>query len=296
MTIGKKLLLAILFVATVVLAAGPPLSAYEVQADLGIIYAQPNEAPLKADIYRPIDAPGAVPVILALHGGAWVSGCRSDLREIANLLASHGYAVVSADYRLAPIYTYPAQLEDVRAAARWIYDNAAQYGFNRNCLIVYGESAGAQIASLYAVLGSPGYPRPIAAVDIFGPTDFTAAEAGSQAEEIIRIYLGVSRDIYPELYSEASPISHVNKDNPPFFIVHGTADLLVPYSQSTAFADALKSAGIPVTLYTMEGTGHNVPAADSEDGSKLRTALLSFLDSQVAANCRSGVQTGSPGG
>lgn len=201
------------------------------------------------------------------------------MTTLGNLFASHGYAVVAPSYRLAPKFTYPAQIEDVRAAARWIQTNTDRFNLDAGRIIAFGSSAGGQLAALLAVQDKKNAPDIAAVIDFYGPMDF-AVKPDPSAPELLKTvstYLGSTLDKSPKLYIEASPVTHVSPDDPPFFVVHGTADNTVPVSQSKMMEETLKKNGVPVVFYTMEGRGHGAPGFDTPEGKKLTAAILEFL-------------------
>lgn len=253
--------------------------AYDVEVTKDITYAVYDDTFLKLDVYQPKGVEGKVPVVLAIHGGSWVSGDKSKMADFGDLLASQGYAVVAPSYRLAPKFIYPAQIEDVRAAARWIGANAERFDLDAGRIVSLGISAGGQLAALLAVQEKKNAPKITAVVDLYGPMDFTAKpdNTNPEAEKTVSTYLGATPDKSPKLYAEASPVTHVSPGDPPFLIIHGTADKVVPISQSEEMVDALKENGVPVVFYTMEGVGHDTPGLDTPEGKKLTSEILEFL-------------------
>lgn len=231
-------------------------------------------ANLQADIYRP-NSSGLAPTVLVIHGGGWGSGARDDgyVKSICEHLQATGYAAVSVSYRLAPEWRFPAQLDDMSEAVRWLASNGAEHGLDASRIAVWGYSAGAHMASLLAM-----QPQavPIVAVIAGGiPADLRKWPNSKMVKDL----LGKSRDDAPELWAEASPVTHVNAQTPPHFLYHGRLDTMVSYQQAKQMQAALKLANVPVTLYTRWFYGH-IFAALFTGGSS--TAATDFLASYLA--------------
>jgi len=236
-----------------------------------LAYVPGGHARQKLDLYLP--ASGArLPVIVWIHGGGFRMGSKSDGAPVEYL--ARGYAVASLDYRLSGDALFPAQIEDCKAAVRWLRANAERYRLDPARFAAWGASAGGHLA---AMLGTTGHVRDFdvgshldqssrvqAVVDYFGPTDFlqmdahrlpngmTHDDAGSPESLLIGGPLQENR----EKAARANPIAYVTKEAPPFFICHGDRDLLVPHHQSELLAEALRKAGVPVTFHTCVGDGH----------------------------------------
>ena len=240
----------------------------------GVEYARVGNTSLKADLRIP-DNPGPHPVILWLHTGAWVTGDRTGGPAIRQ--ASRGYAVVSIDYRLAPQYTFPAQIDDVKAAVRWIRANAAQYHFDPNRVGVFGGSAGGHLAALLGTsggvseledlsMGNPQYSSRVqVVVDFYGPTDLLKMQDQNpgcypvDANDPLlppSLLLGCAVQSCPDKAATANPMTYISSDDPPFLILQGTADCLVPWQQSQMLHEALRAKGLNSTLYLLQGAEH----------------------------------------
>lgn len=188
---------------------------------------------------------------------------------------SLGYAVASIGYRLSTDAIFPAQIEDCKAAVRWLRVNAEDFHFDPQHFGAWGESAGGHLA---AILGTTGNvkvfdvgenldipSRVQAVVDYFGPTDFLQMDAHRSPGSKIqanppdsaesRLVGGPIREMRDRVV-QANPITYVSKDAPPFLIAHGESDQVVPHHQSELLETELKQAGVPVTLYTVKGAGH----------------------------------------
>ena len=206
-----------------------------------------------------------LPVIVFIHGGGFLMGRKEDTVPLE--LLAEGYAVASIGYRVSTVAKFPAQLEDCKAAIRWLRSNAARFALDPDRIGVFGESAGGYLAAL---LGTTGDVRDFdvgdnldqssavqAVIDFYGPTDFLRnafATASPKSPEAILIGGSILEN--PDKAAKANPIAYVTKDDPPFLIVHGDADELVPHNQSELLEAALKNANVPVTFYMVKGGGH----------------------------------------
>ncbi len=210
------------------------------------------------------------PLVIWIHGGGFVGGSK-DVHPPFTPLLTHGFAVAAIHYRLAHQAPFPAQIEDCKAAVRWLRRNAAAYHLDPDRIGVWGASAGGTLAALLgtagdkkeweAAGGGPGNPpvpsRVQAVCDWFGATDFlmmAEVERNDPTGTTARL-LGGPLPQTRALAVEASPFSHVSADAPPFLIMHGDKDPLVPLSQSEELRDALQRAGVPVTLDVLPGAG-----------------------------------------
>lgn len=248
-----------------------------IEAELDIPYAETEHPRQRLDLLLPKnradDKP--LPVVVAIHGGAWMGGDRRQvLPRLFPYVASGKYAGVSVGYRLSQDAIWPAQSYDCKAAIRWIRGNAKKYNLDADKIGVIGWSAGGH---LVAMLGTAGDVKELegdlgnydekssrvsCVVDFFGPADMlTIGEHPSQMKHFApdspeSRLLGVPILEDKEKARSASPITFVSQDDPPFLIIHGTNDPLVPYQQSVSFRDALQRAGVPVALITVENGGH----------------------------------------
>lgn len=233
----------------------------------------PNGHPRqKLDIVVPLSDQKKLPLIIYIHGGAFRTGSRKD--GVPRGYTSLGYAVASIDYRLSGDAVWPAQIEDCKAAVRWLRAHAAEYGIDPGRFAAWGVSAGGHLAAMLGTTGGvkefevggnlAASSRVQAVVDYFGPTDFLQMDAhrlpngqlhdpaDSPESELIGGPLQLNKD----KAARANPITYVTGDDPPFLICHGDADPLVPHHQSELLEAALRRAGVPATLYTVKGGGH----------------------------------------
>jgi acetyl esterase/lipase len=237
-----------------------------------IIYAQREGRALHLDLYRPAAEIRALPVIVWIHGGAWMAGSyKTDVTALS--LVPHGYAVASVQYRFSQEAIFPAQIHDCKEAVRWLRAHAAEYGLDGARIGAWGPSAGGHLVSLLgtsggvAALEGEGDYRGVssrvqAVCDWFGPTDFLqmSAHAGDSDHDApdspeSRLVGGAIQE-HPERVAAANPITYVSGDEPPFLIMHGDEDMTVPHHQSVLLYEALCGAGIEATMRTLTGAGH----------------------------------------
>ena len=242
-----------------------------------IQYANPDNHPQYLDIYVPKEAKEKLPVIVAIHGGGWTGGDKRGPFVVP--LVKDGYAIVSINYRLSQVAKFPAQIQDCKAAIRWVRANADKYHFDADHIGVWGDSAGGHLVALVGTTadnkelegdeGNLKYSSRVQAVcDFYGPSDFltindqappdTAIHHNAPDSPEAKLIDGPIPD-NKDKAAKASPVHYVTKDAAPFLIMHGDNDRLVPLAQSEEFADALKKAGVEVTLHVVKGTGHGFP-------------------------------------
>jgi acetyl esterase/lipase len=216
------------------------------------------------------------PALVLIHGGGWQGLTKEYLTWLANDAAERGYVVFNINYRLAQQAKYPAAVEDCQAAVRWAKAHASLYNIDPARLAVWGESAGGHLASMVGLLDSrdPSKPevssKPTCVVNFYGVADLTPTQLPEKYRKQIDFpsicanFIGKSHAEAPQLFVEASPLHRVTKEASPFLVVHGDADLIVPYDQSVRLVEKLKQAGVPVSFHTVPGGGHgpsfgNVP-------------------------------------
>lgn len=255
----------------------PPRLPENVRAEWDIPYAETDHPRQRLDLLLPKEAVDKkpLPVVVAIHGGAWRGGDkRQVVPRLVPLVASGRYAGVSVGYRLSQDAIWPAQIHDCKAAIRWIRAHAKEYNLDPQKIGVIGWSAGGH---LVAMLGTSGdvadlegdlgkhrdqSSRVTCVVDFFGPAnmltigDYPSTLRHNAADSPEALLLGSPVAESKEKARSASPVVFVTKDDPPFLIVHGSKDDVVPYAQSVELRDALRQAGVPVTLITVEGGGH----------------------------------------
>ena len=277
MQIIEILILILFFVAATLALAQRRRSTEAMNVPEGITvhrdiaYVPDGHERQKLDLYVP-DEGENLPLIIWIHGGAWRGGNKTHYVPMAFL--KPGYAGASINYRLSQHAIFPAQIEDVKAAVRWLRANAETYRLDSNRFAAWGSSAGGH---LVALLGTTSDVKVFevgenlevssnvqAVVDYYGPTDFLQMDAHRLPDGLVHDapdspesqLVGGPIQEHKDRVAKANPITYVSEDAPPFLIIHGDQDKLVPYHQSVLLKDALEKAGVPVTFYKVAGGGH----------------------------------------
>ncbi len=254
---------ALLFSLSVIAAQAKPHANITVQHN--VIYGVMDGVKLPMDMYSPLTVK-AHPAIVFIHGGAWISGDKTFYTGMCQEMARHGYVCATINYRMLPKYHYPAELDDCQLAVRYLRANAAKYHVDPLRIGALGDSAGGYLVALLGLRDTRDKSAPLqnfssrveAVADFYGPTDFTQplSTASPLAISLVEAFLNGKPTTIPKVFRKSSPIVYVDKTAPPFLILHGTADNLVPYAQSTELADALHKLGDNATLLGVYGAGH----------------------------------------
>jgi acetyl esterase/lipase len=253
-----------------------------VKSERDIQYVPDGDAAQRLDLYlsgqedeRPL------PVLVWIHGGGWAAGSKADCPAV--YMVPRRYVVASVEYRFSQKAVFPAQIQDCQAAIRWIRANSKKYNIDPDHIGVWGASAGGHLVALLGTAGGKNaFPkiggndeqsdRVQAVCDWFGPADFNTVMSQAAADKTKNIFkfntpgdpysnlIGAKLGEDQEKCQAVSPVHYVSKDNPPFLIMHGTTDALVPFAQSVELADALKNAKVDVILQPFPGSGHGGPA------------------------------------
>jgi acetyl esterase/lipase len=205
----------------------------------------------RLDVYLPGSGDGPFPVVIWLHGGGWIRGSKENCH--AAPLVAKGYAAISMNYRFLQQAPFPAQIEDCKAAVRWVRANAKKYHFDPDHIGMMGASAGGHLASL---LGTSGGVK-----ELEGQLD--NLDQSSRVQAVIDQF-GLLR-IAQDKTNKSDVLAYITKDAPPFLIVHGDRDKSVPIKQSEQLTAALQKAGVEVTLFTVKGGGHSGPEFFTEE-------------------------------
>lgn len=271
--------------------AGSPTAPLRSRVERDLVFSEPpGFRPLTLDLHLPEGE--HPPVIVFVHGGGWFRGSRRMFcpgrteAETFGRLTREGWAVASIDYRLSGEATFPAPLADVEAAIGWVAGEGSEaFGLDASRIALWGESAGGHLAALAATAAD----TPVrAVVDWYGPSDLAAipkppAQPGQLAapsrEEML---IGGLLAEHPELTRAASPVHAANAAVPPFLLVHGTADSMVPTEQSLLLRDALEAVGAHVELQLVPGAEHMWRGLD--DFEIVLAPALRFLDEQVRSS------------
>jgi acetyl esterase/lipase len=281
-------------------AAAPPPDLGAGRVARNVTYCTGDGQPLTMDLYFPSQAAAIpMPTVVFVHGGGWEIGEKDTPDEIAPEMIRRGYVVASINYRLAPQSRWPAQIEDVKCAIRYLRAEAGTYHLDAERIGVWGSSAGGHLAALLGLTdsragfdGQGGYPdqssRVQAVVDLYGPADLPAlTKTGSDrmVETMQRVF-GAGGKMPVELLQQASPVAYVSSAAPPFLILQGDKDTMVPASQSEELYRRLRAAGVPATLVLVRNGDHGfVPAGGPVSPSQAeRTRLIAdFFDRYLLA-------------
>ena len=262
---------------SVVASAETTKPAFDVQRD--IHYVPDGDASQTLDVYLPKDiGEKPLPLVIWIHGGGWRGGNKSGCGSA--FLVGQGYAAASVEYRFSQKAVFPAQIQDCQAAIRFLRANAAKYHLDPDHFGVAGDSAGGH---LVALVGTSGGKHAFASIggnedqsdrvqavcDFYGPADFNTVMKQADADKNVRnvFKFNTPSDPYSNLIGVAlnsdeakgdavSPVHFVSKDNPPFLILHGTHDALVPFAQSEELLAALKGEGVDALLQPFPNAGH----------------------------------------
>lgn len=225
-----------------------------------IEFARPGGVPLTLDASVP-EGKGPFAAVIVVHGGGWSKGSkRSYEKPLLPVLADAGFAWFTINYRLTPEYQFPAAVEDVEAAIRWLKAHAREYKVDPKRIALAGESAGGHLVAMAAVRQTP-QTQVAAVVDFYGPHDLLKREADrGEVGENMRLLLGITAlDAAGRAkLRDASPINHVRKGLPPILFIHGTKDAAVPFEQSPMMCEKLKAAGNRCDVFTVEGAPHGI--------------------------------------
>ena len=269
-----------------------PIFDRRVERVRNIVFHRAGGVSLRLDVYRPRVRTGPCPVVLHVHGGAWMVGSKDDQgKPLAYRLAAHGWVVVSANYRLSPRFSWPDHIVDVKAAIRWIKEHVAEYGGDPEFIAITGGSAGGHLSSLAALTPNdpeyqPGFEGADttvqACVPFYGVYDFTDRK-GIWKRSLLRPMLErrIVKRAYeedPGLFERASPMSRVNAGAPPFFVIHGTRDSLVPVDEARSFVELLRAVSREPVLYAeLPGAQHAFEVFPSQRTGHVLAGVERFL-------------------
>jgi acetyl esterase/lipase len=267
---------------------------------LEVQYAARPELPLLMTIVRQVGGTN-LPVLLNIHGGGWVAGCRSAemptitpecARELLNWPADYvrkamahdsaleGYLYIDVDYSLAPFRPYPAACEDLHTAVRWMVEHAAEYGGDPSRIGTFGLSAGGHLAAWLAMTS----PMPITCaiswsgdMDLHDPALLDKVQYPHGHANCLLAFLGVCVHDDPELYTALSPISYFSPQSPPLLVIQGECDQVVAYTQGLRAREAAASTGSPVEVLLIPNAGHIDPGPADPDGAIVWGRIRAFL-------------------
>jgi len=289
-------------VPTAAVPTGQPTATPVYRSKLGaverdITYCKASGIVLKMDVYYPKAMSKPAPMVVYVHGGSWSSGSKSDgmgMTDVPELLG-RGYLVGSVDYRHAPEWKFPAQIEDVKCAIRFLRANSSRFNLDPNRIGAWGHSAGGHLVALLGTTdpsagfeGSGGYSdqssRIQAAVDMCGRADLR----GMPADKAASVF--GATDSFSDILLRGSPITFVSKDDAPFLILHGEKDGTVPPPVSQLLYDRLQAVGVPVKLATVKNADHSfnpIDGAMSPTRTEMTKLIADFFDQYLRASSSS---------
>ena len=272
--------LMLLFAARIATAADDP----EIEFRPDIEYGTGGGEPLRLNLARPKNAAGPLPAVVFIHGGGWSGGKREVHDPQVREWAAKGYVTATVTYRLLPKHRWPAQIEDVKCAIRYLRAHASELGIDPARIGAIGFSAGAHLAQMLAVMdpadgleGTGGWPdqssKVQAAVSFAGPTDLSRTFPDT-ANKIIENFLGAKPADVPDAVRSASPVSYVDANDAPLLVYHGTLDEIVPVDQAYEMATRMTKAGAPGRVEILIGAHHGWGA---EEATRTFDAADAFL-------------------
>lgn len=265
-----------------------------VKAHRDLVYVEGGHERHKLDLYLPEKADGPLPLLIWVHGGGWQNGSKDGCPPLRGGYIERGYAVASINYRLSGHAVFPAQIEDCKAAIRWLRAHAQDYNLDAKRFGVWGSSAGGHLVALIGTSGDvkefdvganlDQSSRVQAVCDYYGPTDFTVfvttpkheSHATDSSPEAKLIGGAVMQN--KDKAVRVNPITYVSKDDPPFLIVHGDKDPTVPINQSQLLFAALKQTRVSAHFHTIHGAGHGGPSFAGKD---ISDGVATFFDQRL---------------
>jgi acetyl esterase/lipase len=322
-----KMMAAVAWLCAGAAAAGTIDLAHMPQARQGGVIETPNVIyasmqgyrPLDLTLYRPAKSAGKLPIVIYIHGGGWglnpfkpIAGTPEapntppgDTPSSFVKLAARGYVVANVTYRLSSEAKFPAQIQDVKQAVRFLREHATDIGGDPDRIYAWGSSAGGYLVALLGTSCGVKALEPEGndtvsdcvqgVVDWYGPTDFAKMDAEADSNHLGAGAMPMRHNdasgpeskllgcalpqCSADLLKETNPITYVSAQNPPFLIIQGQVDTGVPYEQSVLLADALKQAGAKVTLHLVPGANHMFMGISPQAQWKLAEETFAFFDS-----------------
>ena len=234
----------------------------EAQTVRDVPFAAPGGVQLRADVYRPTRE-GVFPIVVQVYGGAWQHGAPSDFSNFARWLASSGYVVIAIDYRHAPEWQWPTQLEDVRTALAWVGKHCSEYGGDPTRIVLIGRSAGAHLATMAAWTQPPVKVRGV--VSYYGPVDLVESFRRPPRPDPLDVraveeaLIGGTLEQMPRRYADASTITHVGGATttlPPALLIYGSRDHIVEAKYGKTIVNALRARGTQVGYIELPWADH----------------------------------------
>ncbi|MCX6849805.1 MAG: alpha/beta hydrolase [Verrucomicrobia bacterium] len=274
----------LLLITLTLLAAQIALQAQQLPSGITLhreqAYIEDRDPRHRLDVYELADGQKH-PLIIWIHGGGWEMGNKEN-PSVIGLLWSKKYSLASLNYRLTTQDAFPAQIQDVKAAVRWLRANAAKFHLDEKRFAVVGASAGGHLAALLGTSsGEEAFEKGPhlnqssavqAVVDFYGPSDLSLYGASRPGDTLSRL-IGGPIQIRRKEVQQANPITYIDKTDPPFFLCHGDRDTLVPPAHSQKLHEALQKAGVSTELLIVPGAGHSFIGGFNQND-----RIIAFLD------------------
>lgn len=290
----NRLLIILVLLLSACGPKGPPFDTTKLgTAERDVTYCTMNELPQKMDVYYPSSG-GPWPALMYVHGGSWIEGDKAD-GESWKSMTENGFLVVSVNYRLGDFQTkFPAMIEDVKCAVRFLRAHSAEYNIDPNHIAAIGVSAGGHLVALLGTADeSAGWDvgenleqssKVQAVIDMSGISDFTRNIPNGLNTSIYYAFGELANKNTPENIA-VSPISYITPGDPPFLIIHGDRDGVVPVEQARILHDKLTETGVPSTLVIVEGGDHGLRKPTGEDanptGAQINQMMIEFLEENL---------------
>jgi acetyl esterase/lipase len=297
------LALSLLLLASAHLAAAGPRADVAFEKD--VVYGKTGGTDLKLDLSRPKNPASAkLPCVVVIHGGGWGAGDKQHHDDLTWQFASGGYVAATIGYRLAPAHKFPAQVNDVKCAVRYLRAHADKYGLDPNRIGAIGFSAGAHLSMMLGTTtaeaglegdgGWPDQPSQVqAVVSYFGPTDLAADDIPPAVIDILTRFIGGTKQEKPETFKKASPLTYVSPGDAPMLLFQGTRDPLVPHTQAYPMLEAMTKHNIPGRVEFLIGAGHGW---GGNELSRTATESFAFFDEHLKPKpAPAGAPTGAAG-
>ena len=295
---SRRFLGCVLLVLNCAFCGAMAKAADPVKIERNVEFSNPQDQHLKLDLARPAKTEELAPAIVCIHGGGWAFGNKEGWDGVCRQFALRGYVAASVAYRFAPKYKFPDQVNDVKAAVRWLRANATRLKIDPNRLGAVGDSAGGHLSMMLGTTGeekefekepnnggekrgeNPGLSSRVqCVVDFYGPADLTRGYGMSPAvDKLYRDFMGVDLEHGRRQHVLASPLYWVTPDSAPMLLIHGTKDPIVSYQQAIWMRDRLKAAEVEVELLPIEGGGHGFGGADLQ---RAHDAMFAFFDKHL---------------
>ena len=291
-SVRRPVLLASLAIALCTPSLRAADAPQDVEFKRDVVYGKGGDVDLKLNLSRP-KAPESkkLPCVVVIHGGGWMGGDRTNHDDLTWKFAQQGYVSATIGYRLAPAHRFPAQVNDVKCAVRYLRAHAEEYGIDPERFGAIGFSAGAHLSMMLGVTdksdglegdgGSPDQSSKVqAVVAFFGPTDLLAVDIPKEVLGILKEFIGGTKEEKAAEYRKASPITYVSSGDAPMLLFQGTKDPLVPHTQTYPMLEAMTKNKVPGRIEILVGAGHGWGDPELR---RTAAAAFAFFDDRLKA-------------